>query len=123
VGWVRLRPDLSTPYPILVRMVRMTLSLVQCLTEHKALKACEGEWRYRVHALICIAMDSVVSFTPRLLYVLYRVAQNSSNICAILYDFCVHLRVVCARTLLLRVFLCLITGSFSSRKNCIYIIQ
>jgi hypothetical protein len=97
VGWVRRRPNLGTPYPILVRMVRMTLSLVQCLTEHKALKACGGV-EVGVHELLCMPMDSVVSFTPRLLYVLYRVAQNavSSNICATLYNLCTQLLVVCA---------------------------
>ena len=78
--WVRPRPNLGTPCPILVHMVRMTLSLVQCLTEHKALKACGG-MEVGVHALLCMAMDSVISFTPCLLYVFYRVAQNalSSN--------------------------------------------
>jgi hypothetical protein len=42
VGRVRWIPNIGTPCPILVRMVRMSLSLVQCLTEHKALKACGG---------------------------------------------------------------------------------
>ena len=64
--WVRRRPILVTHCPILVRMARMTLSLVQCLTEHKALKACGGV-EVGVHVLLCMAMDSVVSFTPRLL--------------------------------------------------------
>jgi len=105
VGCVRRRPDLGTPCPILVRMVRMTLSLVQCLTEHMALEACGGE-EVGFHSLLCMAMDNVVTFTPRLLYVLYRVAQNtmSSNICATLYNLFMQQCVVCAPTLIVRVF-------------------
>ena len=88
VGWVRRRPNLGTPYPILVRMVRMSGVEV------------------RVPAILCMAMDSVGSFTPPLLYVLYRVVQNtSSNICATLYNLCMQLCVVCARALIVRVFM------------------